>query len=71
MTNDDIDKLSPKQVTELMDMDIPLARARKAFASNMGAIETRWSQSKLDIIGQRKMEFKAVIAIAKELGAKV
>lgn len=72
MTNDDIDKLNPKQVVELMQMDIPLARARRAFYSNMAVIEQLQVQGeKLDIIGQRKMEFKAVIAIAKELGVEI
>jgi hypothetical protein len=72
LTNDDIDKLNPSQVTKLMAMDTPLARARQIFSSNVASIEQAGLQrAKLDLIQQRRMEFKAVLAIAKELGVKL
>lgn len=72
MTNDDIDKLKPDQVTKLMAMDTPLAKAARVFRQQIAAIEQAGAQREpLGIIRQRKMEFKAVIAIAKELGVKL
>lgn len=68
MTHDDIEKLTDKQVVELIQMDTPLSKARRALEQNLGAMA---ANPTVDIITKRKMEFKTIIAIAKELGVKV
>lgn len=64
-----IDKLTDREVVDLMQSATPLAKARAIFSARMGQMEQAEAQRKPpSIIERRKMEFKAAQAIAKELG---
>lgn len=71
MTNADIDAMSPAQVVKLVGLDDnPIAQARRVLYAQMQSIAA-YSQRRNDPIHIRKMELKAVIAIAAALNAKV
>ena len=56
-------------IVSAMQRDDPLARARLAFSSNAAKIEQACAQQTPPTIFEiRRMEFDAVVAIAKALG---
>lgn len=72
ISNADIDRMSPAQVVDFMQGDTPIANARKVFSAQMAAIENAQLQRRApNIIEQRKMEFKAVLAIMRALGIEI
>lgn len=70
--NADIDRMTAPQLVAFMQGDSPLANARKVLSAQMASIEQSQSQKRVpNIIETRKMEFKAVLAIAQALGVEL
>lgn len=66
-TNNDVEKLTSKQVIEYIDMDTPLANARKVLTQQIEAILEERNAEPVNLIKQRRMELKAVLAVARAL----
>lgn len=68
----DIDRMTVEHLLKLLRSDKPIARARAVFYSECARLEQADAQRKPpNVYERRRMEFKAVIAIAKELGVEL
>jgi hypothetical protein len=72
MAPEDIDKLSAAEIVDMLNGDNPLNRARRQFSAWRGKIEQAGQQRQpYSPVTMRRDEFKAVLAIVKELGIEL
>lgn len=63
--------MTDEEVVKLLSGNTPFNRARLQFSNWSGRLENAHSQRKpVGIVDMRRMEFQAIIDIAKELGFK-
>lgn len=70
MTDQDIDAMTSQQIVTLMGSTDKLGLAAKVFRAQMGAL-SQAEQRRRSIIDIRRMEFKAVLALAEVMGVKL